>query len=383
MEKTNLQIPWKKFSEEKIQILIGMLFTSLDYNLEEWHRSDRANENGADIVAKKGKESIAIAVKIKPRHNDRPQLMELSERKEKKKIYVYIETPSKKFMKFADRYKKVEFWDVKSLKKFMNFMKGYKSIEFWDVKSLNDFFVKKDKCFAASIFFDNHKINKELQDVENFCFRIFQKVDNSKREKIRSLDEDSFFMLWRLKDISVNLNKTNELIQSLFEKPVKNKAELDSHFLGIFLNYLDLLEQKVSPFLETFEEFYEKNKALVHNSIQVRDSHWLYIRGNAPLNNPKLKQLSEQIEKKAESKELNKQLLKIKKQGKMPKKTDREKLIEEYAKKMARSNYVWQAMTLKLKNLSILGNCLEQIIDHIAKEYFQKYDTLPDQRKNR
>lgn len=44
----NIQIPWKNFTEEEIQTFISMLFHSIGYNIEELHKSDRANENGAN-----------------------------------------------------------------------------------------------------------------------------------------------------------------------------------------------------------------------------------------------------------------------------------------------------------------------------------------------
>ena len=58
-------------------------------------KSDRANENGADLIVKDKTEEIAIAVKIKPDQKDRYQLIELSRRQEKEKYMSILKLPLK------------------------------------------------------------------------------------------------------------------------------------------------------------------------------------------------------------------------------------------------------------------------------------------------
>ena len=348
--QNNLEIPWKKFTEEEIQTFIAMLFHSLEYHIEESHKSDRANECGADVVAKKGDESIAIAVKIKPCNNDRPQLIDLSKRKEKKKVYVYVETPTKKFLDFTKSYKKVEFWDI---------------------KKLNDFFIKNNIYFTANIIFDNHPINKKLSIVKFILYQLWEKSHRAKKKKIKVLDKKSFFMLWRLKDISVTLHQTNNLIERLFETPINNKNKvLNLHFLNIFIDYLDLLESKISEFSTFFIQFYAKNNELVNNSIleQNNRSHWLWITNHQPLNNLHIlkKKLKDAIKEKKEYEEI------VKRFDKLP----GNKEINKYEKEMAKGNDIWQAMHKKLKDLIVFGSGVEAIIDDIVKEYFQDHNAL-------
>lgn len=114
-----IEIDWDKFDEPQIQTLIAILFQSIGYSSDNWHQSDRAREEGADLVLKKSKESIALAVKIKPKNNDRQQLSDLSKRAEQKKIYVYIQTPSGKFRESMREYEgKVDFWGKKGINDF-------------------------------------------------------------------------------------------------------------------------------------------------------------------------------------------------------------------------------------------------------------------------
>ena len=347
----HIEIPWKKFKEEEIQTLIAMLFHSLDYHIEELHKSDRANECGADVVAKKGNESIAIAVKIKPSHKDRYQLIELSGRQENRKIYVYIETPTKKFLD--------------SMKK------NGKKIEFWDIKKLNDFFVTKNLYFTAIVVFDNHPVNDKLSVIKFLLYQSWKKSHNAKKKKIKPIDKKSFFMLWRLKDMAVTLHQTNSLIERLFETPINNKnQELNLHFLNIFLDYLDILESKIAEFLNFFVQFHIKNKELVNNSVveQNNRSHWLWISHHQPLNNLHIlkKELKEAIRDKKMYEEFTKKMDKV----------PEDKKIKEYEEEMAKGNDTWQAIHKKLKDLSIFGSGVEEIIDDITKEYFQDYDTL-------
>ena len=347
-----IQIPWEKFREEKIQHLIAMLFLTMGYQIENLHQSDRANEKGADIIVKKSKDKIAIAVKIKPRHKDRSQLMELADRKEKRKIYVYTQTPTKNFK---------------------DFMKKYEKIEFWDVKKLNEFFIRKNLYFSSFIIFDNHPINEKLIQIKEFLFLLWDLSKNQKKKRVKQMDKDSLFLLWRLKDAAVVLNQTNNLIARLFDTPFyfKNK-KIDEHFIKIFLSYLDILEIKLSSFLDYFIQFFERNKKLVLNSIIEHStrSHWFWIASYKPLNDISTlkRELKEVIESEKALSKLNKMKNKLSRKEK--------KEIEDYEKEIKRNNNVWKVMQSKLKSLHMFGEGVEYIIDDIFRENFKEPNRL-------
>lgn len=347
---SNLEIQWKKFTEEEIQTLLAMLFHTIDYSVDELHKSDRANECGADLVVKKGNESTAIAVKIKPDTKDRPQLIDLSKRQEKKKLYVYIETPTKKFLDFT---------------------KEQHDVEFWDMNKLNDFFITKNIYFSANIIFDNHPINDEITLIRYILSQLWKRSHNAKKQKIRPINKESFFVLWRLKDMAVTLHQTNKLIERLFETPINNKnQELNVHFLNIFLDYLTVLEAKISEFLTFFVLFYEKNEELVNNSIveQHSRSHWLWIAHYQPLNN--LRTLREELKDAIRDKKLYADL------AKDLENVPEDKELKKYEEEIAKGNDIWQAIHKKLRDLMIFGSGVEEIVDDVVKEYFNDYSIL-------
>lgn len=346
-----IEIPWKKFSEEEIQTFIAMLYHTKEYHVQELHKSDRANEGGADLVVSKGANKIAFAVKVKPNEKDRSQLIDFAGRKEKKKIYVYVQTPTNKFLTFMNKYRK--------------------KVEFWDMKKLNEFFVQENMYFSANIVFDNHPVNDKLNLVQYLLYQCWKKSHNAKKKKIKLLNKKSFFQLWRLKDMAVTIHQTNSLIERLFETPINNKnPEVNQHFLKIFLDYLDVLESKISDFTTFFIHFQIKNLQLVANSVieQNNRSHWLWISHHQPLNNVHTlkRELKEAIEDKKRYEDLIKDL----------KKQPEDKELKKYEEETAKGNDVWQAMHKKLKDLMIFGSGVEEIIDDIVKEYFQDYHTL-------
>jgi len=348
--ETKTQIPWDKFSEEEIQHLISMLFFNLNYHIEHLHKSDRANESGADIIVKKGKENIAIAVKIKPDNKDRTQLIDLVARRESKKIYIYIKTPTSKFINFIKKYNK--------------------KVEFWDAKKLNDFFFQKNPYFSSYIIFDNHQINDSLIEIKELLFWLLELSKDAAKKEFSPMDKESHFLLWRLKDASVVLNQTNFLIERLFEEPFNFKNKIfEEHFIRIFLNYLDTLQIKIISFKKYFLKFLEKNPQLVLNSISEHSSssHWFFISGYNPINDISVlkNELNEAIE--------NKKLLNILHKN-IKKKRYRD--IEEYEKDIAKGNDIWKAIQNKLKSLHYLGEGIEYVIDDILTQNFNDPDRL-------
>lgn len=351
-ETTKIQIPWSKFDEEEVQYLIAMLFSSLEYHIEHLHKSDRANENGADLIVKDKTEEIAIAVKIKPDQKDRYQLIELSRRQEKRKIYVYIETPTKKFMD--------------SMKE------DGKNVEFWDAKKLNDFFLEKNLYFSSIIIFDNHKISVSLDMTKYILFQLWKKSHKLNKKPFKKLDKNSFSLLWRLKDSAVTLNKTTDITGRIFEEQInlKNK-ELNEHFVKIFTDFLDILESNVSSFLTYFLDFFGKNEQLIYNSIkeQASRSHWFWIASYKPLIDSAT--MKKELEEAIKNKKFLEESIK-----KYPNDIKEDKILKKYEEEAAKLNDVWGAIKSTLKMLNLFGEGIEAIIDDIVSEYFNDYDNL-------
>jgi hypothetical protein len=251
-----LKIKFDDTKEEGIQIILGTIFHELGYNVDYLHLSDRANEDGADLIVSNKKEKIAIAVKKKPNKKDTTQLLELNDRKENRKIYVYTFTPTKKFL---------------------DFMKKCKKVEFWDLNKLNNFIFGSNSYFFSNLLFRENSTIRHLELLKYLFFRIWDKCRKMEKKKVREMNKQSITKLWRLKDFSVTVNKIPEHTRYFFDEPLKIKnKELDIHFLNLFLDFLNSLEKSTLNYLGWFLDFYKDNENLVNNSIiEMGDrSHW-------------------------------------------------------------------------------------------------------------
>ncbi len=339
-----IEIDWNQFDEPQIQTLIAILFHSLGYAVDNLHESDRARADGADLIVKTKAESIAIAVKIKPDNKDRLQLSDLSRRKEKKKVYVYIKTPTGKFRESMNDYEE--------------------TVEFWNENKLNEFFVNRNLGFTSNIVFDSHEISSTIREARRILFGLRNKCLKLRKKETEKLDWQSLMFLWRLKDIAVSLHKPNENVIALLEKPVKIKnRRLNEHFVKIFLEYLDILNSTLKSFVHYFRQFYEKNTNLVHNSIiaEIGRSQWLHLLQYQTDNS--LLSLQKELKEAIKNDKLLKEL-----RNKFPDKEE-----EKYLRERAKNNDVWLVMESRVRNLMIFGCGIEEIIDDIFKEYAQEY----------
>lgn len=339
-----MNINWNKYSEEEIHTIICLLYQSLDYHIRNLHKADRANEKGADIVVEKGEEKIAIAVKIKPTKKDRDQVIDLSNREELKKIYIYIQTPTDKFQDFILEFKE--------------------KIEFWDYKKLNDFFREKHPYFMANIIFDESELHHELEQVKFLLFYLREVCSKLKKEPIKKLNKNDFLILWRLKDVAVTLYKTNELFSPLLKTPMNFKNDkFNEHFVELFLDYLEMMYTHFNLFTKHFLEFYQNNKSLVHNGVirGITTSHWYWLGGFKVTTN--INDLRHSLEKAIDDQETLEKLKKDFPDEEKNKRLEKELLIE------SKGNSVWKAMGYQVTKLELFGRALEIIIDDIMGEY--------------
>ncbi len=263
-----LEIPWKTFSEEEIHLILEVFFKCQGYRVYNQHRIQRSVEKGADLILSNPKKvKTAVAAKIRPEKKDIYQMIELSRRKEKRKIYIYCDDPTQDFVQEMSKYKK--------------------TIDFWNSKKLTQAFFKETPFYASNLVINNINLMKTLTDIRDIFFMIHTFATKSQRKKKRSikfkkLSRDSLYLLWRLKDFSVMFHRINKSLQlSFFEKDsmrkISKKTELD-----MLENYVDLLEDMESSargFKEFLEEFWIKNKDFLNfvvNETKTR-SNWLHL----------------------------------------------------------------------------------------------------------
>lgn len=342
-EEYKIEINWNNFGEPQIQTLLAILFHSIGYSPENLHKADRAREEGADLVLRKPKHSIALAVKIKPTSKDRQQLSDLSKRGEDKKTYVYIHTPSGKFRECMREYEGI--------------------VDFWNREKLNNFFVIKNLGFTVSLIFDDIDLSQTIRQAQKTLFGLGERCRKLKKGAPAPLDSQSFKLLFRLKDDAVSLHKTNQNVITLFEKPINfKKRELNEHFCKLFLEYLDILNTRLKSFSNYFDIFYARNEDLVNNSIieNYGRSHWLYLLQYRPDNS--LPALENELQKAIKIDETFRKLRKISPE------------LENSWKESAKNNDVWAVMESRVRNLMILGAGIEAIVDDIVDEYARHHE---------
>ncbi len=342
-----LIIKFDDHTEEGIQIILGTVYHKLGYKVDYLHLSDRANEDGADLIVSNNKEKIAIAVKKKPDKKDTSQLLELNDRNEDKKIYVYTFTPTKKFL---------------------DFMKKCNKVEYWDLRGLNKFIFDNNLYFFSNLLFREHNTMRHLEILKYLFFRIWNKCRKMEKKKVGEMNKKSVTQLWRLKDFSVIVNKIPEHTRFFFDDPLQiNDEKLNLHFLNLFLDFMNSLEQPTLSYLGWFLDFYKNNENLINNSIiEMGDrSHWFqlsYFDSNIDFDDL-LKSIKESIGDEKKELEL------LKKKAKYKEDKEEIKRMEE----MSKSNSVWSAMGFWIKQLHNAGYFLEEVADDILSEYLRDY----------
>lgn len=254
------QIPWENFSEEEIHFIIQRACERNGWKVYNLHKIQRNVEHGADlIVTKDDGKKIAIAVKIKPRSQDRIQLNDLFERDEEEKIYIYIKDPTPDFK---------------------NAMSKYNSrIRFLSKKEFSNWMFKLDPYLYSSLIIDLHEFSLKLAELQKFLIKLFyESTEGIIKPAKTKLNEESLRILWRLKDEVVFLNKSLRSFQIMFEniedKP--SEPEKDSVFLEGFIKVLNSFLDSIIFIHEKLKKMYEKNKNFVAYVIKKTEdrSNW-------------------------------------------------------------------------------------------------------------
>jgi hypothetical protein len=248
-------IDWASYSEEQIQQIIHLHYESHGYDVSNYHLADRASEKGADLVAKKKTETIAIAVKIKPVKSDYTQVAELSRRSEKRKLYYYVSTPA---IGFTEMIKE-----------------GVSNVEF---KTMRDFLVEcfkhNPRLYFELILSNNTKIDDYINESKKWLILAVNNRDKDIKGT-RHLSSKAMQQLWRLKDITVELHKSTDHLAYFYEKRDKCDKIYDTK---VFFRVLHNFEQVLAPLPDILHSFISENEAFVLENARYThaDSDWLH-----------------------------------------------------------------------------------------------------------
>lgn len=110
---------WENVDEIEISNCIEGIYNASGWKVRNLHREDRVHEKGTDLLCNKNNENVAFACKKRPDTSDIKQLETFFDNtKGMKRIYVYINPPTRPFQEKLDELKdEVEIWDSDKLHK--------------------------------------------------------------------------------------------------------------------------------------------------------------------------------------------------------------------------------------------------------------------------
>lgn len=202
---------WKTKEETFVHKCLEDIYKRKKFEVKNFHKHDRVNENGIDVLCEKDDISIGFAVKKKPRSSDKKQLDALSKNEVNKKIYIYLAPPTKIFKDKMKETKNIEFWDWSKLHEelILNCSKDY-LIGYFSVHPL---IITYFKIFK--IFFKNRHVK-------------FKEIEIG-------YDENSIF--WNIKDDAVKLKAVLDFLKSRWNSRLMNKTQYDKE------EYLPILDE--------------------------------------------------------------------------------------------------------------------------------------------
>ncbi len=247
---------WNEAEETVIQDCIEEVYSYKGYDVKNYHKSDRRNEDGIDILCTGDDEKIGFAVKKKPGKKDINQLERFLSNKNTKKIYVYVDHPAKPFEKKIEKYKsEIEFWD-------------------WD-KLHNELILAPSTQYLIMYFLQNPLV-MNLSDVHYSLYKCRKaKYQNQK------LSCDELSDLWNIKDDAVKLRAILDHIHRRWGEILMDKTESDNtkykSTLDTIFHELEIANEicgiKIKSSFKKFEEHYPNLLGSFWTSVGHR-SHW-------------------------------------------------------------------------------------------------------------
>lgn len=273
MQSSLLRKVWNEADEIMIQDCIDEVFSKKGYSVKNFHKSDRRNENGIDLLCKRNDENIGFAVKKKPGKKDIDQLNRFLSNKNIKKIYVYVDHPAKPFEEEIEKHNG--------------------EIEFWDWAKLHDQLICAPSTKYLLMYFLQNSLLKNLSDVHCSLFKCRKtKYQNHK------ISRDELSDLWDIKDDAVKLRAILDHIHRRWGEILMDKTDFDNSeyksTLESIFHELEIANEisgiKLKDSFKKFEDHYPNLLGLFWTSVGGR-SHWRTFTNtlNGPLSEPEVK----------------------------------------------------------------------------------------------
>lgn len=182
--------------EDSLQNWLEEAFSNQGYQCYNWHKKERVNEKGMDIECRSADEKVALALKVRPKKEDIPQLRKFSKVRADRHVYIYWDEPTREFQN-------------ELTKSGVSVLTG---------KELGDFLVEH----ASFKFLKWQLINCDtLQQVAKSIFEIYECEHVSKRDFSRT-DLD---LIWRLKSSAVKLKADIRLSKNYFSDKILQQMD--------------------------------------------------------------------------------------------------------------------------------------------------------------
>lgn len=218
---------WEDFQEETMLDFLEIGFEHAGYNVTNYHKIDRAHEEGTDLLCTNSVEQVAIQAKKKPKKSDCAQLDRFAKNAGKKAIYVFVQEPTKEFSEHAKNISGVEFWNAEKIHKFLveNEVVPYYCLYFSSnplissLAKVHELLTEKRKTNYTDHRFSNHEIMQLWATKDDivkawvsifFVYRKWNPVLMAKTQK----DKNEFEAI--LQDISKDLDLAFDICANKF-----------------------------------------------------------------------------------------------------------------------------------------------------------------------
>ncbi len=244
MNDDYLQSIWHKLDETIAHECLIEIYKKQGFKVKDFHKHDRINENGIDLVCKKKDIELGIAVKKKPKQKDIKQLQKLSKNPVKTKIYIYLEPPTSPF--------EIE-------------MEKTNNVIFWDWNKVHEELVNYESRKYLLLYFSAHPLMKNLYNIYKMLYDCHD-VKNINHEP----NEDEIKAIWNLKDDSVKLKATLDFSKDKWHNILMSKTEFNP----------DEYHQILTDIHEELNNINSKFGEVLNTSIQNMKRKYPYLLGH-------------------------------------------------------------------------------------------------------
>jgi hypothetical protein len=204
MDREYLRSVWEDCPETRTLECLEEAYANRGFAVKNFHRDDRVNERGKDVLCTRihPPGAIAFAVKKKPKKGDVQQLRELATQNPGMvRVYVYLSPPTAPFRAEMDKWKAVYYLD-------------------WE--HLHLVLVESSAIGYLGQYFSVHPLVSSLSDVLRALY-------DSREVRFRRhrADRSEQAFLWSAKDDAVKLKAMLQLLRELWSPELKGKLRLD------------------------------------------------------------------------------------------------------------------------------------------------------------